>query len=100
MTRPKFTVRALFLTVAAPSRLERAVNRTGIIMMAGGYAKPPSGVSNAYVMGNNGDNGDGVSIREVDMPGEHTGGLLDKSNSTLSADPDDNSVIFVGDAEI
>jgi VCBS repeat-containing protein len=59
-----------------------------------GYAKPPSGVSNAYVMGNNGDNGDGVSIREVDMPGEHTGGLLDKSNSTLSADPDDNSVIL------
>jgi VCBS repeat-containing protein len=59
-----------------------------------GLAKPPSGVSNFYEMGNNGDDGDGVSIEEVDMPGEHTGGLLDQSNSTSSADPEDNSVIL------
>ena len=60
----------------------------------GGVANPAdTGVSTRYLMGT-GNNGDGISISEVDMPGEHTGGLLDKSNNTDPADPEDNSVIL------
>ena len=62
---------------------------------SGGVANPgATGVNTRYFMGANGDDGDGIAIYEVDMPGEHTGGLLDHNDNTNAADPEDNSVIL------
>ena len=66
----------------------------------GGVANPgDTGVNTRYVMGT-GNHGDGISILEVDRPGEHTGGLLDHNDNTNPADPEDNSVIPIGHTQI